>query len=170
MDVERIGGDGDDEDPRPPFARDYDRLIYTRAFRRLQGKTQVVSPGEGDLFRTRLTHTIEVAQAARRLAEHLNRRASDARIKDGREPGWQPTPEDVRGMPPEQQRVDADLCEAAAILHDLGHPPMGHAGEAALHAAVKELTAAGGWPGASPAGFNGNAQSFRLSRLGAEAP
>src|SRR6266576_149999 len=55
-----------------PFARDLDRLLYTRAFRRLQGKTQVVTPGEADFFRTRLTHTIEVAQLARRLAESLN--------------------------------------------------------------------------------------------------
>jgi dGTPase len=53
------------EDPkRPPFGRDYDRIVHTTAFRRLQGKTQVVTPGQADFFRTRLTHTIEVAQIA----------------------------------------------------------------------------------------------------------
>ena len=156
-----------DIDPRSPFARDYDRLIYTRAFRRLQGKTQVVSPGEGDLFRTRLTHTIEVAQAARRLAEDLNRRADDARRDAGT--AGPVTADDVAALPASQQKVDPDLCEAAAVLHDLGHPPFGHAGEAALHQAVMELTAPdpkmgdARWPGAVRAGFNGNAQSFRLA-------
>jgi hypothetical protein len=56
-DVERLRAGSVADDDRPPFARDYDRLIYTPAFPRLQGKTQVVSPGEADFFRTRLTHT-----------------------------------------------------------------------------------------------------------------
>jgi len=61
----------DAPDYRHPFARDYDRLVHTSAFRRLQGKTGVVAAGEADFFRTRLTHTIEVAQLARRLGERL---------------------------------------------------------------------------------------------------
>jgi dGTPase len=61
----------DPPDYRHPFARDYDRLIHTTSFRRLQGKTGVVAPGEADFFRTRLTHTLEVAQLARRLGWKL---------------------------------------------------------------------------------------------------
>jgi dGTPase len=81
VDPRHAGYDGDDlarrpdvDDPpdyRHPFARDYDRLIHTTAFRRLQGKTGVVAPGEADFFRTRLTHTMEVAQLARRLGWRL---------------------------------------------------------------------------------------------------
>ncbi|MEY3019577.1 MAG: dNTP triphosphohydrolase [Actinomycetota bacterium] len=61
----------DPTDYRHPFARDFDRLVHTSAFRRLQGKTGVVAAGEADFFRTRLTHTIEVAQLARRIGERL---------------------------------------------------------------------------------------------------
>jgi dGTPase len=61
----------DPADYRHPFARDYDRLVHTTAFRRLQGKTGVVAPGEADFYRTRLTHTMEVAQLARRLGWRL---------------------------------------------------------------------------------------------------
>lgn len=122
----------DPDDYRMRFERDYDRLVHTSAFRRLQGKTQVVTPGEADFFRTRLTHSIEVAQVAQRLAE-------------------------IVGANPE-------LCEASAILHDLGHPPFGHVGEEVLGKALD--TAAKAWkldPVADVGGFNGNAQSFRLA-------
>ena len=70
-DMERVPDRVDEEDYRNPFARDYDRLVHTHAFRRLQGKTGVVAPGEADFFRTRLTHTIEVAQLSRRLGWKL---------------------------------------------------------------------------------------------------
>src|SRR5262245_16000029 len=59
------------EDQRTPFQKDRDRILYTYAFRRLAGVTQVVSPVEGHIFHNRLTHTIEVSQIARRLAESL---------------------------------------------------------------------------------------------------
>jgi dGTPase len=71
IDLARQPGVDDPDDYRHPFARDYDRLVHTPAFRKLQGKTGVVAPGEGDFFRTRLTHTIEVAQLARRLGWKL---------------------------------------------------------------------------------------------------
>src|SRR5438132_8620599 len=59
------------EDQRTPFQKDRDRILYTYAFRRLAGVTQVVSPVEGHIFHNRLTHTIEVSQITRRLAESL---------------------------------------------------------------------------------------------------
>jgi dGTPase len=71
QDLARFPDRDDPTDYRHPFARDYDRLVHTTAFRRLQGKTGVVAPGEADFFRTRLTHTIEVAQLARRLGWKL---------------------------------------------------------------------------------------------------
>lgn len=155
----RLGG-ADREDPRSPFARDYDRLIYTAQFRRLQGKTQVVTAGEADFFRTRLTHTIEVAQVARRLAEALNRSAYAFRRQRGIE-GFVASRRRVNELDAACQIVDPDLCEAAAILHDLGHPPFAHAGEMALNSALNAVAEQAGID--SVGGFEGNAQSFRLA-------
>jgi dGTPase len=86
---------------RNEFQRDRDRVIHTRAFRRLEAKTQVFTPGLSDHFRNRLTHTIEVAQIARTAASALG--------------------------------LNDDLTEALALVHDIGHPPFGHAGEAELN-------------------------------------
>src|SRR6516165_7590215 len=61
------------EDQRTKFQRDRDRILYTSAFRRLAGVTQVVSASEGHIFHNRLTHTLEVAQIARRITEKLIR-------------------------------------------------------------------------------------------------
>ena len=90
---------------RSPFERDRARIIHARAFRRLAGKTQVFSAGgeagePSDHFRSRLTHTMEVAQIARTVATALG--------------------------------LNHDLTEALALVHDIGHPPFGHAGERAL--------------------------------------
>lgn len=94
---------------RAPFARDIGRILHARAFRRLAGKTQVFTrlPGDAsvDHFRSRLTHTLEVAQIARTLSRALG--------------------------------LNADLAEALALSHDIGHPPFGHAGEKALDAALR---------------------------------
>ena len=134
-DIDRRHLRDDPDDKRARFARDYDRLVHTPAFRRLQGKTQVVTPGEADFFRTRLTHSIEVAQVARHLARRLD--SSD------------------------------DLCEAAAILHDLGHPPFAHIGEKTLNEVVDAAAIKWGLdPVRDVGGFNGNAQSFRLAVKG----
>src|ERR1700679_2194503 len=97
--------------PEPPhpyrndFQRDRDRVIHARAFRRLEDKTQVFTRRYSDHFRTRLTHTIEVAQITRTVAGALS--------------------------------LNVDLAEALALVHDLGHPPFGHAGEKALDAAMR---------------------------------
>jgi dGTPase len=98
--------------PEPPhpyrndFQRDRDRVIHSRAFRRLEAKTQVFTRRYSDHFRNRLTHTIEVAQIARTIAAQLN--------------------------------LNVDLVEALALVHDVGHPPFGHAGEKALDTAMRE--------------------------------
>src|SRR6516165_5375659 len=86
---------------RNAFQRDRDRVIHSRAFRRLENKTQVFTRRYSDHFRTRLTHTIEVAQISRTIAAALN--------------------------------LNIDLVEALALVHDIGHPPFGHAGEHALN-------------------------------------
>jgi dGTPase len=85
---------------RNEYERDRDRIIHSRAFRRLENKTQVFARRYSDHFRNRLTHTLEVAQISRTLAHAL--------------------------------RLNADLVEALALVHDVGHPPFGHAGEAVL--------------------------------------
>ena len=96
--------------PEPPhpyrtaFGRDAARILHSRAFRRLAGKTQVFTPlpesSQSDHFRSRLTHTLEVTQIARTAAAALG--------------------------------LNAELAEALALVHDIGHPPFGHAGEKAL--------------------------------------
>ncbi len=85
---------------RNDYERDRDRIVHSRAFRRLENKTQVFARRYSDHFRTRLTHTIEVAQISRTVARAL--------------------------------RLNSDLVEALALVHDVGHPPFGHAGEAVL--------------------------------------
>lgn len=93
-------------DGRSPFERDRDRVVQSRAFRRLAGKTQVFTSRASDHFRSRLTHTIEVAQVARQVAGALG--------------------------------LNVDLAETLALVHDIGHPPFGHAGERALDRALQQ--------------------------------
>ncbi|MCB1234226.1 MAG: dNTP triphosphohydrolase [Verrucomicrobiae bacterium] len=103
-------------DFRTPFQIDRDRVIHTSAFRRLQSKTQVFVSGEYDFYRTRLTHSIEVAQIGRSLCARL--RATEAALG-------------------EAHFIDPDLVEAACLAHDIGHPPFGHTGERTLHRLMK---------------------------------
>lgn len=123
------------DDQRTRGQRDRDRILYTSALRRLAGVTQVVSPREGHLFHNRLTHTLEVAQIGRRLAESLvDRQGQELAAAVG--------------------GVDPDVVEAACLAHDLGHPPFGHAAEEALNNWITKECALDG--------FEGNPQSFRI--------
>ncbi len=122
------------EDVRWPGQKDRDRILYTAAFRRLAGVTQVAGPREGHIVHNRLTHSLEVAQVARRLAEGLIRQQANLAIQHG--------------------GIDADVVEAAALAHDLGHPPFGHVAEKELDRLVVEAGVR--------EGYEGNAQSFRI--------
>jgi len=112
--------------PEPPhpyrsaYARDRDRIIHSRAFRRLEAKTQVFTTRYSDHFRNRLTHTLEVAQIARTVASALG--------------------------------LNTELAEALALVHDIGHPPFGHAGERKLDELMR---AQGG-------SFNHNLHALRI--------
>ncbi len=90
----------EESEVRTCYQRDTDRIIHSKSFRRLMHKTQVFLQPEGDHYRTRMTHTLEVSRIARTIARAL--------------------------------RLNEDLTEAAALGHDLGHTPFGHAGEVAL--------------------------------------
>src|SRR5580658_2750535 len=103
-----------EEDSRRPGQRDRDRILYTSAFRRLAEVTQVASPDNAQVFHNRLTHSLQVAQVGRSLAEKL--RLSQPELAD-----------EVGG-------VDPDVVEAACLAHDLGHPPFGHTAEEELNA------------------------------------
>jgi dGTPase len=96
---------------RTPLQRDRDRIVHGKAFRRLKHKTQVFVAPEGDHYRTRMTHTLEVTQIARTGARAL--------------------------------ALNEDLAEAIGLGHDLGHPPFGHIGEAALDACLVERFGSG---------------------------
>jgi dGTPase len=107
---------------RTEYQRDRDRVIHCAAFRKLEYKTQVYVIHVGDYYRTRLTHTMEVAQIARTLARSM--------------------------------RLNADLTEAIALAHDLGHTPFGHSGEIALHRLMS-----------GHGGFEHNRQGIRVVEL-----
>lgn len=130
-------------DPRTPAQHDRDRILYATALRRLAGITQVVAASEGGVFHNRLTHTLEVAQIARRLAERLLR-------PDVTQPS---VLRDAGGL-------DADVAESAALAHDLGHPPFGHIAEEVLDDLVNRLCTEHRVN--SSDGFEGNPQSFRI--------
>ncbi|MGB8658607.1 MAG: deoxyguanosinetriphosphate triphosphohydrolase [Candidatus Zixiibacteriota bacterium] len=112
----------EDHPYRTNFQRDRDRIIHSTAFRRLEYKTQVFVNHEGDHYRTRLTHTIEVAQISRSIARAL--------------------------------RLNEDLAEAIALVHDLGHTAFGHAGEDTLNDIMKD-----------DGGFEHNQQTLRVVDL-----
>ena len=98
-------------DYRSAFQIDRDRIIHAQAFRKLQSKTQVFLSGEYDFYRTRLTHSIEVAQIGRSICHYLQTQG---------------------GLLKSDFFIDGDLVEGVCLAHDLGHPPFGHSGERTL--------------------------------------
>lgn len=98
---------------RNDYARDRARIIHSAFFRRLQGKTQVLGLGESDFYRTRLTHSLEVAQIAGGIVEYLQEKYHGSN--------------ESQFIPPQ------NLIEAIGLAHDIGHPPFGHGGEVALN-------------------------------------
>ena len=124
FDFERIKPSLRQSDYRTPFQIDRDRIIHSSEFRRLQGKTQVFLPGEYDFYRTRLTHSIEVAQIGRAICNFLLSKEKDL-LND-------------------EYFIDEDLVESICLAHDLGHPPFGHSGERMLNTLMKKY---GGYEG-----------------------
>ena len=120
-----------------PFRVDRDRIVSSPFFARLAGVTQVISPGgAGLLVHNRMTHSLKVAQVARAIAERLGfSDKSDLSDKLG--------------------GCDPDVVEAAALAHDLGHPPFGHLGERVLDRLARQRLRLSD-------GFEGNAQSYRI--------
>lgn len=110
------------DDVRSQFDRDEARLIHSAAFRRLQSKTQVLGLGESDFYRTRLTHSMEVAQIGRGIVQYLCRSSEKH--------------QDI--LP------NMSLITAICLAHDIGHPPFGHGGEVALNYCMRNY---GGFEG-----------------------
>lgn len=109
---------------RSEYDRDEARLIHSAAFRRLQAKTQVLGLGESDFYRTRLTHSMEVAQIGRGIVHFLEKTKEF---------------EDYKSFLP-----DMALITAICLAHDIGHPPFGHGGEVALNYCMRDY---GGFEG-----------------------
>jgi dGTPase len=101
------------EDARDDGDIDYGRVIHSSSFRRLQGKTQILNLGDSDFYRTRLTHSLEVAQIAAGLTKQLAKSYPD--------------------HPAASHLPDRSMIQAIGCSHDLGHPPFGHGGEIALN-------------------------------------
>jgi dGTPase len=127
------------KDHRHATERDRDRILHSAAFRRLQGKTQVFGIGQADFYRTRLTHSVEVAQIARAISQNL-----------------------IFEQPLLDHCLSPELAEAAALAHDLGHPPFGHAGEQTLDACMREVSHKARLTGKNILRFEGNAQTFHI--------
>jgi dGTPase len=124
------------EDARDDADIDYARIIHSSSFRRLQGKTQILNLGDSDFYRTRLTHSLEVAQIASGIARQLGKDDPDGAA--------------FPHLP------SLSMIQAAGATHDLGHPPFGHGGEVALNYCMR----------GDKGGFEGNGQTLRIvSRL-----
>jgi dGTPase len=105
------------DDARSDFEIDHARVVHSSSFRRLQGKTQILAIGDDDFYRTRLTHSLEVAQVSAGILQQLA--ANGSRL-----------PEDLLGP--------SSLVSAVSLAHDLGHPPFGHGGELALNYCMRD--------------------------------
>ena len=139
-------------DDRSEFKRDYDRLIFSSAFRRLQNKTQVF-PLPGSIFvHNRLTHSLEVASVGMSIGNDISRRVIQKR------PELKETLVEEIGT----------IVSAACLAHDLGNPPFGHSGEKAIQTffsegpgqKIKSMVSSEFWDDITH--FEGNANAFRI--------
>lgn len=139
-------------DDRSEFKRDYDRLIFSSAFRRLQNKTQVF-PLPGSIFvHNRLTHSLEVASVGMSIGNDISRRVIQKR------PKLKDTLVEEIGT----------IVSAACLAHDLGNPPFGHSGEKAIQTffsegpgqKIKSMVSSEFWDDITH--FEGNANAFRI--------
>ncbi|OOF42912.1 dGTPase [Rodentibacter rarus] len=135
-----------EKDYRPPFRRDRGRILHSAAFRCLQAKTQIHAIGENDFYRTRLTHSLEVAQIGSSLVAQLKYAEAFHHLSE--QLNWAQTDlqKQLKGVLPSN-----DLIESLCFAHDIGHPPFGHGGEVALNFMMNQY-----------GGFEGNAQTFRI--------
>ncbi len=156
------------DDERREYSADYDRVLYSTAFRRLSYVTQVVGQNETGLFHNRLVHSLKVAQTGRRIVNRFRQKAEKDRA--------------LRALIADYGGCDPRVIHTACIAHDLGHPPFGHVAEQALQAVLASNPDA---HEASlsmlshedlrrytlPDGFEGNAQTFRIvTRLAFREP
>ena len=105
-------------DLRTEFEKDYHRIIGSASFRRLQDKTQVFPLDRSDFVRTRLTHSLEVSSLAKSLGQNIGQKIQ-MEIRDD-------------SFLPEHKAAVCDILQCAGLLHDIGNPPFGHFGEAAI--------------------------------------
>ncbi len=135
-----------ERDHRPPFRRDRGRILHSAAFRCLQAKTQIHAVGENDFYRTRLTHSLEVAQIGSSLVAQLKFAESFTNLSEQLNIDAAELQKQLKSLLPSN-----DLIESLCFAHDIGHPPFGHGGEVALNFMMHEQ-----------GGFEGNAQTFRI--------
>ncbi|MGR3807900.1 anti-phage deoxyguanosine triphosphatase [Pasteurella testudinis] len=135
-----------EHDHRSPFQRDRGRILHSAAFRCLQAKTQIHAVGENDFYRTRLTHSLEVAQIGSSLAAQLSLIEPFQALSAALNKAENELQKMLKPLLP-----PISLIETLCFAHDIGHPPFGHGGEVALNYMM-----------AQAGGFEGNAQTFRL--------
>lgn len=125
-----------EDEVRSPDRIDYSRVMHSQSWRALQGKTQILDISDGSFHRTRMTHSAEVAQVGVGILEEMRSRLY---------------PDELRTLLPSDKQMEA-ICQ----LHDIGHPPFGHAGETALHYSMMRTRPA------FDSGFEGNGQTLRI--------
>lgn len=135
-----------EHDHRSPFQRDRGRILHSAAFRCLQAKTQIHAVGENDFYRTRLTHSLEVAQVGSSLTAQLGLLEAFQGISAQLKLAENDLQKKLKPLLP-----PISLIETLCFAHDIGHPPFGHGGEVALNYMMFQ-----------DGGFEGNAQTFRL--------
>ncbi|WP_181307318.1 deoxyguanosinetriphosphate triphosphohydrolase [Rufibacter sp. XAAS-G3-1] len=145
-----------DESVRGEFQRDYDRLVFSTPFRRLQNKTQVMPMPESDFVHNRLTHSLETSCVGRSLGRMVGKTLLERH------------PAILEAHPGMLESDFGDMVAAACLTHDIGNPPFGHSGEDAISSFFRSPEAAAYLTGLTPAQiadlqhFEGNAAGFRI--------